>query len=238
MRKFKILLAEDEPFLGKIILESLESRGFAVSWAQDGLKAYSIFRSLTPDLCVLDVMMPQKDGFSLAMDIRNIDIQVPIIFLTAKSHTEDVLKGFGLGGNDYIKKPFSMEELIVRINALLIRYNHNKSEIPRLIFEVGRYVFDTTAQDLTLGSHCVKLSHRESMLLKLLIEHKNEVLDRRIALDHLWGEVNQFTARSMDVFITKLRKHLREDPKIQIINIRGVGYKLITEMGIDSPHFR
>lgn len=175
MKKFKILLAEDEPFLGKIIFESLETRGFEVIWTQDGIKAYSVFRSFTPDICILDVMMPQKDGFALATDIRNIDRQVPIIFLTAKAHTEDVIKGFGLGGNDYIKKPFSMEELIVRINALLIRYNHNKSEITRVIFGLGMFIFDTTAQDLSFGGQSVKLSHRESMLLKLLIEHKNEV---------------------------------------------------------------
>ncbi len=227
MIKIKILLAEDEPFLGKIIKESLETRGFEVMWAQNGIKAYSNYRTFKPDICVLDVMMPELDGFSLTEDIRKIDQKIPIIFLTAKSLTEDVIKGFEIGGNDYLKKPFSMEELIVRINALLLRFDKAKSEISVEKFSIGKYEFNNTAQELLFGNDAIKLSFRESALLKLLIENKNQVLNRKVALDLLWGEDNFFNARSMDVFITKLRKYLKRDEDIEIVNIRGLGFKLL-----------
>lgn len=227
MKPLKVLIAEDEPFLGKIVKESLELKGFEVVLVQDGLKAYSVFRTLNPDICILDVMMPIKDGFSLTEDIRKIDVQVPIIFLTAKSLTKDVVKGFELGCNDYLKKPFSMEELLVRMNALLNRFSPLKKEVIKERFEIGRFLFNNQNQELIYGSNITKLSFRESVLLKLLAENKNDVLNRKTALEILWGEDNFFNARSMDVFITKLRKHLKEDENIEIVNIRGIGYKLI-----------
>jgi DNA-binding response OmpR family regulator len=227
MVKLKILLAEDEPFLGKIIKESFETRDFEVSWVQNGIKAYSVFRSFQPDICILDVMMPEKDGFSVTEDIRKVDTAVPILFLTARSLTEDVIKGFEMGCNDYLKKPFSMEELIVRVKSLLGRSEKHKTNLSIENFSIGNYEFNNTIQELTLGNESVKLSFREASLLKMLIENKNQVLARKLALDYLWGEDNFFAARSMDVFITKLRKHLKHDTNIEIVNIRGVGYKLI-----------
>jgi len=224
--KFKVRLAEDEPFLGKIVKESLESRGYEVLWVQDGIKAYSAFRAFGPAICIFDVMMPAKDGFTLTEEIRKMNDRIPIIFLTAKALTEDVVKGFELGANDYLKKPFSMEELIVRMKALLNRTDKpgiSKSEQ----FNIGKYRFNSSLQELTLGDKMIKLSYRESVLLKMLIEHKNDVLDRKIALDYLWGGDSFFNARSMDVFITKLRKYLKLDSNIEIVNIRGIGYKLM-----------
>ncbi len=227
--KVKVLLAEDEPFLGKIVKESLESRDFEVLWVQDGLKAYSAFRAFNPAICIFDVMMPAKDGFTLTEDVRKIDDRVPIIFLTAKSLTEDVVKGFELGGNDYLKKPFSMEELIVRMNALLKRVAKQQQIASREQFAIGKFTFNSALQELVLGNEVVKLSFRESGLLKMLMEHKNQVLDRKVALDYLWGEDSFFNARSMDVFITKLRKHLKKDSNVEIVNIRGIGYKLMVD---------
>ncbi len=228
--KLKVLLAEDEPFLGKIVKESLESRNFEVLWVQDGLKAYSAFRTFDPAICIFDVMMPAKDGYALTEDIRRINDSVPIIFLTAKSLTEDVVKGFELGGNDYLKKPFSMEELIVRMNALLNRTAKWKVSTSEE-FIIGKYMFNNALQELVLGDEVIKLSFRESALLKMLMEHKNQVLDRKIALEYLWGGESFFNARSMDVFITKLRKYLKKDNDIEIVNIRGIGYKLIVDDG-------
>lgn len=227
MKPLKVLIAEDEPFLGKIVKESLELKGFEVTLVQDGLKAYSAFRTLNPDICILDVMMPVKDGFSLTEDIRKIDVQVPIIFLTAKSLTKDVVKGFEIGCNDYLKKPFSMEELLVRMNALLNRFSPLKKDSIKERFEIGKFSFNNQNQELIYGANITKLSFRESVLLKLLAENKNDVLNRKTALEILWGEDNFFNARSMDVFITKLRKHLKEDENIEIVNVRGIGYKLI-----------
>ncbi len=227
--RLKVLLAEDEPFLGKIVKESLESRDFEVMWVQDGLKAYSAFRVFNPAICIFDVMMPTKDGFSLTEDIRKVDEHVPIIFLTAKSLTEDVVKGFELGGNDYLKKPFSMEELIVRMNALLNRAPRRRAAPPKTPFAIGNYTFNNALQELSIDNQTIKLSFRESALLQMLIENKNQVLDRKVALDYLWGEDSFFNARSMDVFITKLRKYLKQDGAIEIVNVRGVGYKLMVD---------
>lgn len=227
--KLRVLLAEDEPFLGKIVKESLESRDFEVLWVQDGLKAYSAFRTFDPAICIFDVMMPTKDGFTLTEDIRRVNGRVPIIFLTAKSLTEDVVKGFELGGNDYLKKPFSMEELIVRMKALLNRAARHREDEPDGQFSIGSYRFNSALQELALGDEVTKLSFRESALLKMLMEHKNQVLDRKMALHYLWGADSFFNARSMDVFITKLRKHLSKDSSIAIVNIRGIGYKLMID---------
>jgi len=220
-----ILLAEDEPSLGLIIKESLETRHFKVHLAQNGEEAYSMYKKENPELLVLDVMMPKKDGFTLAKEIRLEDDNIPIIFLTAKSQPQDVVEGFTIGGNDYLKKPFSMEELIVRINNLL---NRIKVQQASEILQIGEYTFDFPKQTLQYQKDSsIQLTHREAHLLFHLIKNKNEVLERSLILNKLWGNDDFFNARSMDVFITKLRKKLKQDNSLQIVNIRGFGYKLI-----------
>lgn len=220
----KILLAEDEPALGMIVKESLETRNFEVLLCEDGEKAMQTFTTERPELLVLDVMMPKMDGFTLAHQIRKQDKQVPIIFLTAKSQTKDVVEGFELGGNDYLKKPFSMEELIVRIKALLGRVQQRKS---KEFIPIGGYKFNYIKQQLLWEDETISLTHREAELLYHLSENQNEILNRSEVLKRIWGDDDFFNARSMDVFITKLRKKLAKDPAIKIINIRGYGYKLV-----------
>ncbi|MFK5959279.1 MAG: response regulator transcription factor [Lutibacter sp.] len=222
--KIKILLAEDEPSLGQIIKESLETRNFEVLLCENGEVAYNTYKTEQPLLLVLDVMMPKKDGFTLAKEIRKENSEIPIIFLTAKSQTTDVVEGFNLGGNDYLKKPFSMEELIVRINSLLKR---GKSELNLEAIHIGNYIFNLKKQTLQLNNTVENLTHREAQLLFHLTKNKNQVLERSFILKKLWGDDDFFNARSMDVFITKLRKKLKNDPAVQIINVRGYGYKLI-----------
>ncbi len=220
-----ILLAEDEPALGLIIKESLETRGFQVLLCENGEIAFKSYQKQKPELLVLDVMMPKKDGFTLAKEIRMEDDTIPIIFLTAKSQTQDVVEGFTIGGNDYLKKPFSMEELIVRINSLL---NRTKLQKTSEILNIGDYTFNFPKQILQFkNDENIQLTHREAHLLFHLIKNKNAVLDRSVILNKLWGNDDFFSARSMDVFITKLRKKLNRDDSIQIINVRGFGYKLI-----------
>ncbi|WP_339882592.1 response regulator transcription factor [Polaribacter vadi] len=224
MSKIKVLLAEDEASLGMIVKESLESRDFTVFHAENGEEAFEMYQTEKPDILVLDVMMPKKDGFTLAKEIRVENKGIPIIFLTAKSQTSDVLEGFNHGGNDYLKKPFSMEELIVRIKALLNRIQL-KTNVENI--KIGEYVFNLTKQTLEFSSETEKLTHREAQLLFYLFEKKNAVLDRTFILNKLWGNDDFFNARSMDVFISKLRKKLKKDANIQILNVRGFGYKLI-----------
>lgn len=220
-----ILLAEDEPSLGRIIKESLETRNFIVHLVTDGEEAYSIYKKEDIELLVLDIMMPKKDGFTLAKEIREEDEQIPIIFLTSKSQAKDVVEGFTIGGNDYLKKPFSMEELIVRINNLL---NRIQTKVNQEIISLGEYTFNFPKQSLTYQKEePTLLTHRESQLLFHLIKNKNQVLDRSLILKKLWDNDDFFSARSMDVFITKLRKKLSKDKSIKIVNARGVGYKLI-----------
>ncbi len=222
--KIKLLLAEDEAALGQIIKESLETRDFEVLLCDNGDKAFEKYQSEHPEILVLDVMMPKKDGFTLAKDIRAIDDAIPIIFLTAKSQTADVVEGFSIGGNDYLKKPFSMEELIVRIHNLLNRTKVQKTSENLII---GKYNFDFPKQQLHFeNEEAIQLTHREAHLLFHLIKNKNKVLDRSLILNKLWGTDDFFSARSMDVFITKLRKKLKKDENLQIINVRGFGYKL------------
>jgi DNA-binding response OmpR family regulator len=224
MNKIKILLAEDEASLGMIVKESLESRDFQVFLAENGVQALEMYQNEKPDILVLDVMMPKKDGFTLAKEIRQENKRIPILFLTAKSQTNDVLEGFQIGGNDYLKKPFSMEELIVRIKSLLnrIEFQTNLEAI-----DIGKYQFNFTKQTLSINEKTFQLTSREAELLFQLSEKKNELLDRTFILNKLWGNDDFFNARSMDVFISKLRKKLQYDPNIQIINVRGFGYKLI-----------
>lgn len=228
MSKTKVLYVEDELFLGKIVRESLESRGFEVIMEADGAKVTDLFKKSNPDICVLDVMLPNKDGFAIADDIRELDEEVPIIFLTAKTQTEDVVRGFKLGGNDYVRKPFSMEELIVRIQNLL----HNKTEDPKKITggtaSIGKYNFQLNRQVLSNGKEERKLSFRESELLKLLYENRDKVIDRRDILNLLWGNDSFFNSRNLDVYITKLRSYLKEDPSLEIITIKGIGYRFVT----------
>ena len=220
-----ILLAEDEPALGLIIKESLETRNFNVILCENGEKAYEAYKEAKPELLVLDVMMPKKDGFTLAKEIRMEDDTIPIIFLTAKSQTQDVVEGFTIGGNDYLKKPFSMEELIVRINNLLDRTKMQKTSE---VLKIGDFIFEFPKQTLQYkNDDSIQLTHREAHLLFHLIKNKNEVLERSLILNKLWGNDDFFNARSMDVFITKLRKKIKLDKSIQIVNVRGFGYKLI-----------
>ena len=223
-KKIKLILAEDEIALGQIIKESLETRDFDVILCENGVKAFEKYKSEQPEILVLDVMMPKKDGFTLAKEIRAIDKRIPIIFLTAKSQTEDVVEGFSIGGNDYLKKPFSMEELIVRIHNLLNRTQVQKTAD---ILNIGEYQFNFPKQLLHYKEEePLQLTHREAHLLFHLIKNQNKVLDRSLILNKLWGTDDFFSARSMDVFISKLRKKLNKDDSIQIINVRGFGYKL------------
>lgn len=220
----KILLAEDEPALGQIVAESLESQGFEVVFCADGQQALEAYYQEKPQLLVLDVMMPKLDGFSLAKEIRMQDPKIPILFLTAKSQTKDVVEGFTIGGNDYLKKPFSIEELIVRIKNLLQHRDHMADED----IQLGRFQFQFKKQLLQFQEEePVSLTHREAHLLYHLYNNRNQVLDRSIILKKLWGDDDFFNARSMDVFITKLRKKLKKDEGVQIINVRGYGYKLV-----------
>ncbi len=220
--KINILLAEDETSLGIIIKESLDSRNFNVTLCDNGEMAFQEFQKSTFDALVLDVMMPKKDGFTLAGEIRQINKTIPILFLTAKSQTDDVVKGFKIGCNDYIKKPFSMEELIVRIISLTSKKNKVETK-----FFIGSYEFDTESQLLIHSEKTFKLTNRESLLLEFLVKNKGTIVERALILNVVWQNDDFFSGRSMDVFITKLRKKLNLDPAIEIINSRGRGYKLI-----------
>ena len=225
-----ILLVEDEPSLALIVKDSLESRGFTVDFAADGAAGLAQFRQRCPDIVVADVMMPRLDGFALAAQIRRENTGVPILFLTARSQTADVVRGFELGGNDYLKKPFSMDELIVRIHALLARAQPAApapEAAPAGPLALGRYLFDYPRQKLRLDAHEEALTNREAELLKRLHDQRNQVLERTTVLRELWGDDTFFNGRSLDVFITRLRRCLKNDPQVQIVNVRGIGYKLI-----------
>ncbi|MCB0477727.1 MAG: response regulator transcription factor [Crocinitomicaceae bacterium] len=225
MNTLKILLAEDDLNLGFVIQDQLKMNGFTVHLATDGKEGLKKFNSDTYHLCVLDVMMPEKDGFSLAKDIRKINKDVPILFLTAKSQIEDKIEGFKVGGDDYLTKPFSAEELTLRIRALLKRANI-ELEQDADIFEIGEYHFDSNNYQLTHPNFEKKLTKKEADILKLLCKNKNKVLPRDIVLNSVWGQDDYFVGRSLDVFITKLRKYLKEDSSISISNVHGVGFKL------------
>lgn len=225
--KLKILLCEDDENLGMLLREFLQAKGFNADLYPDGEKGYKAFLKGSYDLCVLDVMMPKKDGLTLAQEIRNVNTDIPIIFLTAKALKEDVLQGFKIGADDYITKPFSMEELVFRVEAILRRVRGKKNK-ENTVYHIGKFVFDTQKQLLVIGDQQTKLTTKENELLALLCSHANEILQRDFALKTIWIDDNYFNARSMDVYITKLRKHLKDDPQIEIINIHGKGYKLIT----------
>ena len=222
----KILLCEDDENLGMLLREYLQAKGSSTVLCPDGEQGFKEFTKNKYDIAVLDVMMPKKDGFTLAQDIRQANADLPIIFLTAKTLKEDILEGFKIGADDYITKPFSMEELVFRVEAILRRVRGKKTKESTL-YHIGKFVFDTQKQLLTIGDQQTKLTTKENELLALLCSHANEILQRDFALKTIWIDDNYFNARSMDVYITKLRKHLKDDDQIEIINIHGKGYKLI-----------
>jgi len=227
MKKFSILLAEDDPNLGKLLKDYLLAREYEATLVTDGAQAMKIFRKEKFQICLLDVMMPELDGFALAKGIREIDPDIPIIFLTAKNLKQDVIEGFKSGADDYITKPFSMEELIYRIEAILRRSVKKPADTSAAVYSIGKFTFDVTRQLLTWQDQSRKLTTKESELLELLCRHKNEVLERNFALKSIWIDNNYFNARSMDVYITKLRKYLSRDENVEILNIHGKGYKLL-----------
>lgn len=226
-QKTKLLLAEDDENLGLLLKEYLVAKGYETSLYPDGDAAFKGFMREHYDICILDIMMPKKDGFSLAKDIRMVNAEIPIIFLTAKNLKDDVIEGFKIGADDYITKPFSMEELIFRIEAILRRTSQELFAASELVFSLGKYTFDTRKQILADAEKTVKLTTKESDLLQLLCQNANKVLERNYALKSIWIDDNYFNARSMDVYITKLRKHLKDEPSVEIINVHGKGYKLI-----------
>jgi DNA-binding response OmpR family regulator len=232
--KLHILLCEDDENLGMLLREYLQAKGYSAELYPDGEAGYKAFLKNKYDLCVLDVMMPKKDGLTLAQDIRSVNAEMPIIFLTAKTLKEDVLEGFKMGADDYITKPFSMEELTFRIEAILRRV-HGKKNKESIYYKIGKFVFDTQKQLLSINDSSTKLTTKESELLALLCAHSNEILQREYALKTIWIDDNYFNARSMDVYITKLRKHLKDDDSIEIINIHGKGYKLIVPESQPQP---
>lgn len=212
--------------LGMLLREYLQAKGFTTELYPDGEAGYRAFTKQKFDICILDVMMPKKDGFTLAQEIRQSNVDVPIIFLTAKQLKEDIIEGFKIGADDYIPKPFSMEELVLRVEAILRRVRGKKNK-DTSVYKLGNFTFDTQKQLLQIGEKQTKLTTKENELLALLCSHANEILQRDFALKTIWIDDNYFNARSMDVYITKLRKHLKDDPQIEIINIHGKGYKLI-----------
>ena len=227
MIKYRILLAEDDPNLGTILCEYLGVKGYATELFQNGDAALLAFEHAEYDLCILDVMMPRKDGFAVAQEIRKQNTEIPILFLTARNLLADKMQGFGLGGDDYLTKPFSMEELLLRIKALLRRRQGSAAAQAVSQFQLGKFSFDYVTRQLQWDDGAKRLTSREAELLRLLCLNMNQVLKRQDALLSIWGDDSYFNARSMDVFITKLRKYLKADPALEIMNVHGMGYKLI-----------
>lgn len=227
-KKVKILLAEDDPNFGSVLQDYLELNDFEVALAPNGVEAMRLFKEFEPNLCILDVMMPQKDGFSVATDIRAIDEEVPIIFLTAKSLKEDMLEGYRVGGDDYLTKPFDSEVLLVKIQAMLSR--HLKPEPEQRHFVLGRYQYDGDLRILKIGSQEHSLSPKEGALLKMLLKNKNELVKRSDILKRIWKDDNYFTGRSMDVYLAKLRKYLQDDPSVAIVNVHSEGFRLVDQL--------
>ncbi|MDR2359487.1 MAG: response regulator transcription factor [Prevotellaceae bacterium] len=231
MKKIQILLAEDEEHMGELLREYLVLKNYLVDWYVNGEQVSKYFSAKRYDLCILDVMMPKKDGFTVAKEIRKKNTYIPIIFLTAKTMHEDLMEGFASGADDYIAKPFNLEELSLRIEAILRRTKNVRVELsPEKLFQLGSLLFDFEKQTLTNDDKTVNISltNKEAELLRLLCIHKNKVLDRHFALSTVWKEENYFNARSMDVYITRLRKYISADPSVTIINERGKGFKLVS----------
>jgi DNA-binding response OmpR family regulator len=221
-----ILLVEDDPGLGFVIQDTLRDRGYVVHLCRDGKEGLMQFNNHPYDLCVLDVMMPKKDGFELALDIRKVNQEVPIVFLTAKGMLADKVKGFKSGADDYITKPFSNEEFLLRIEAILRRSKGNVNLDEGSIFEIGKYHFDADNFELRGPLTRKTLTRKEAGILKLLCERKNQVIERELLTNLIWGDDSYFVGRSLDVFITKLRKYLADDPNVSVSNVHGVGFKL------------
>ncbi len=226
-KNIHILLAEDDRNLSKLLKNYLEAKGFKTSLYMDGQEALKGFLINPFDLCILDVMMPLKDGFSLATEIRGRNKEIPIIFLTAKSMHDDVIKGFGAGGDDYITKPFNMDELLARIEAVMRRTRGGNEQEP--VYSIGKFRFDANQQTLTIDGNTKKLTSRETQLLQLLAQYKNKVLDRRKALKEIWHHESHYNARNMDVYISKIRKILKQDPAVKLLNVHGTGFKLLVD---------
>ena len=224
--KMRILLCEDEESLGMLVREYLQAKGYDAELYLDGEAGYRAFTKSKFDMCLLDVMMPKMDGFALAREIRLVNSEIPIIFLTAKNLKDDILEGFKLGADDYLTKPFSMDELVYRMEAILRRVRGKNQQVVTQ-YQMGRFLFDTQRQTLTIGEKQTKLTTKECELLTMLCVHANDVLEREVALKTIWVDDNYFNARSMDVYITKLRKHLKDDPNVEINNVHGKGYRLV-----------
>jgi DNA-binding response OmpR family regulator len=232
MTKVKILYVEDEPFLGRIVKESLESRDFEVNMVTDGKEAVNLFNAVKPQICVLDVMLPNKDGYSIAQSIRQINPVIPIIFVTAKTQTDDLIKGFEVGGNDYLRKPFSMEELIVRVNNLLKLTQSGTEASTNGHTRFGSFEFIPNQYELKSPAGLRKLSHREAILLQILAENKNAIVTRKDILIRVWGDDSFFNSRNLDVYITKLRDYLKDDRAVEIITVKGIGYRFVVGKSI------
>jgi DNA-binding response OmpR family regulator len=226
MNAIKILLTEDDVNLGRVLATYLTTKGYTVNLATNGERAYEMFCSGRFDLCLVDVMMPLKDGFTLTKEIRKVDKQVPIIFLTAKNFQEDMIEGLSIGGDDYISKPFSMDVLLARIQALLRRTAHAEEESTP-VHRLGSVLFDPNKQILTINGEQKRITTRETELLSMLLSRKNHILERGYALKKIWGDDSYYNARSMDVYIAKLRKLLKDEPSVRIINVHGTGFKLV-----------
>lgn len=227
MSHINILLAEDDKNLGMILKAYLDAKGFPATLCTNGEMALDAFKVGQYDFCIFDIMMPIMDGFTLARKVKEISPRIPIIFLTAKTLQEDILEGFEIGADDYITKPFSMDELLMRIRAVYNRANAAKGS--PTTFALGGFTFDAARHSLSNGQEDIKLTSKESDLLLLLCENMGKTLERPVALSKIWNEVSQENARSMDVYITKLRKYLKEDPKVELQNVHGVGFKLVTK---------
>jgi DNA-binding response OmpR family regulator len=223
--EIKILLAEDDVNLGFVVADHLKSEGFKVTLCNDGQDALKRFNEEKYHLCILDVMMPKKDGFTLAKDLRKLDLDIPILFLTAKSQLEDKAEGYKSGGDDYLTKPFSVEELSFRIKALLKRVQITVEKPEEKILTIGNTIFDSENLTLTFKNQKQSLTKKEAQILKLMYKLKNQVIPREVILNGVWGQDDYFVGRSLDVFITKLRKYLKEDETIQISNLHGIGFK-------------
>ncbi|SFB51195.1 response regulator transcription factor [Algoriphagus aquimarinus] len=231
MSKAKLLVVEDDPNLGDILQEYLEMKGYEPTLCRDGEEGWNKFKKGKFDLCLLDIMMPKKDGFTLAKEIKKVEENLPILFLTAKNQKDDIIEGLKIGADDYLTKPFSMEELLLRVNAILRRTHKNEEINPLKVYSFGGFVlhYDEQLLDGPKGRH--KLTSKENELIRLLASEINNLVNRSHALKQIWGDDSYFNARSMDVYLSKIRKILKDDPKVQIITVHGEGFKLIVSEG-------